>query len=233
MAATKRKMNFTNVKDGGQFNPRHVEPGDYVMKITKVEDGKSKEGNEQWIFTCTRKGDQRASYPYYVGVDEKQAWKVRKLFIACGLNVPKKMVMVDPNKLVGKEFGAFLEEDEYEGRMKSRIQETFPVDEVSGPDDDDEDERPAKKKSAKKSKAAPEPDEDEDEDVDLEEEDEEEEDSADDDEDEDEEEEEPEPVVVKKKTKKAAAAPVKKAATKKKKVVVEDDDDEDLELDEL
>lgn len=244
MAATKRKIDFKNVKDGGQFNPRHVESGDYVMKVVKVDDHRSKEGNDQWLFTMKRKGDERASYPYYCGVDEKQAWKVRKLFIACGLQVPKKLVMVDPNKVVGREFGAFLEDDEYEGRMKSVIQDTFPVDDVAERDDD-EDERPAKK--GKKSKPAPEPEEDEDEDeVDLEDDDEdtdedddadEEDDDSDDDEDEDE---EPEPEPVKKKAKKKAAAPVAKkapakkaSAKKKKKAVVEDDDDEDLDLEEI
>lgn len=137
MAATKRKMDFTNVKEGGNFSPRHVAEGDYVMKIVKVDDHKSKEGNEQWLFTLQRKGDQRSTYPYYCGCDEKQAWKIRKLFIAAGMNVPKKLVMVDPNKLVGKEIGAFLEDDEYEGRMRSKIADTFPVSDVSEPDEDD------------------------------------------------------------------------------------------------
>lgn len=137
MAATKRKMNFTNVKDSGQFSPRHVPEGDYVMKVVKVDDHTSKEGNEQWLFTIQRKGDQRANYPYYCGCDEKQAWKIRKLFIAAGIQVPKKLVLVDPNKLVGKEIGAFLEDDEYEGRMRSRIADTFPVADVSEADEDD------------------------------------------------------------------------------------------------
>lgn len=236
MAATKRKINFQNVKDGSNFSPRHVEEGDYVMKVVKVDDHKSKEGNDQWLFTMKRKGDERATYPYYCGVDEKQAWKIRKLFIACGLSVPKKLVMVDPNKVVGREFGAFLEDDEYEGRMRSRIADTFPKEDVT---EADEDEAPAKKK---KSKSAPEPEEDEDEDVDLDEDDD---DEADDDEDtdadeddedsddDDEEEEEPEPEPVKKKA--AKKAPAKKAATKttKKKRKVVEEDDEDLDLEEI
>lgn len=237
MAATKRKINFKNVKDQGQFNPRHVESGDYVMKVVKVDDHKTNEGKEMWLFTCSRKGDARATYPYYVSTEEKQAWKIRKLFIACGIQVPKKLVLVDPNKVVGKEFGAFLEDDEYEGRMKSVIQDTFPKEDVAEDDD-----RPAKKKG--KSKPVEDDDEDEDE-VDLDEDEDTEDDSDDDDADEDDddsddedddEEEEPESVVVKKKAKKKAAAPapVKKAATKKKKAkVVEDDDDEDLDLEEI
>lgn len=241
MAATKKKINFKNVKDQGQFNPRHVEPGDYVMKVVKVDDHKTNEGKEMWLFTCTRKGDARATYPYYVNnTEEKQAWKIRKLFIACGIPVPKKLVMVDPNKVVGKEFGAALEDDEYEGRMKSVIQDTFPKEDVLEADD----EAPSKKKKGKPAPVEEDDDDDEDE-VDLDEDDDEDteeadddadEDDSDDEDDDDEDDEEPEPVVVKKKAKKAAApAPAaKKAATKKKKAkVVEDDDDEDLDLEEI
>lgn len=213
MVATKRKMDFTNVKEGGGFNPRHVKSGDYRMKILKVEDGESKAGNSQWVFTIQREGDKRATYPYYVGCDDdKQAWKIRKLLIAAGIPVPKKLVMVDPNKLVGKTIGAFLDDDEYEGRMKSVIADTFPVSEIDN--DEDEDEAPARKPKARVVE------DDEDDDVDLDEEDDEE----------DEEEPPPPP------RKKAAAkkVPAKKAAPKRRQPEPEDDeDDDDLEIDEL
>jgi len=224
MAATKRKMNFANVKDGGNFSPKHVKEGDYRMRVVKVEDHISNSGNEQWLFTLKREGDERASYPYYCGVDEKQAWKIRNFFIAAGIQVPKKMVMVDPNKLVGKVVGAFLEDDEYEGRMRSKIAELFPADDVSEPDDEDENEAPRTKKKTSK-KAAPVEDDDEE----VEEEVEEDEDNTSDDEDEDEDD-EPEPP--KKKAVKKAKAPAKKAKAKRRPAD-DDDEDEDLDLDEL
>jgi hypothetical protein len=171
MPATKRPMDFTNVKEGGVFNPRHVEPGDYRLKIVKVDDHTSQAGNDGWVFTLKRDGDERATYPYHCGADEKQAWKVRKLFIAAGLQVPKKRVMVDPNKLVNKTIGASLDDDEYEGRLKSVITDTFPADDVTESDDDDDEEvtPPPRKRAAKKTtakKAAPADDEDDDADID-------------------------------------------------------------------
>lgn len=139
MAATKRKIDFSNVKEGGAFSPRHRPEGDYLARIVKVDDHTSREGNEGWVFTITLDDDKRATYPVYAGIDEKNAWKIRKLFLAAGINVPKKVVMVDPSKLVGKDIGVALEDDEYEGRMRSRVQDFIPVSEVVSPDEDDED----------------------------------------------------------------------------------------------
>lgn len=131
MTATKRAVDMTNVKDQGNFNTKHKAEGDYRATITKVEDADSKQGNPQWIFTVELVNDRRATYPYYCGFDEKQLWKIRNLCIAAGMAVPKKRVMIDPNKLVGKEIGISLEDDEYEGKMRSRIAATFPASEVT------------------------------------------------------------------------------------------------------
>jgi hypothetical protein len=130
MPATKKAIDFTNVKEQGDFNPKNKPSGDYRMKVVKVEDATSKAGNDQWVFTIVPVSDQRATYPYYVQQDTDKAWKIRNLFIAAGFNVPKKRAMVDPNKLVGKEIGATLEDDEYEGRLKSIITQVFRTDEL-------------------------------------------------------------------------------------------------------
>lgn len=221
MAATKRAVDMTNVKEAGAFNPRRKPEGDYRAKIAKVEDHKSKKGNEQWVFTIQLADDQRATYPYYCGFEEKEAWKIRNLLIACGKKVPKKRVNVDPNSLVGKEIGISLVDDEYEGKLKSTIDAVFPADdlgEADEPEDEDTDTD----------------DEDEEDEVDTDDDsdDEDEEDSEDDD---DDEEPEPEPEPVKKKAKKKAAAPApaKKAAKAKGKKKKAKDDDEDDDLDEI
>jgi hypothetical protein len=163
MPATKRAINFTNVKELA-FNPKHKPAGEYRAKIVKVEDDESKQGNAQWIFTIVVTTDQRSTYPYYCGLDEKQAWKIRKLCIAAGIPVPKKRVMVDPNKLVNKEIGITLDDDEYEGKMKSTIVDTFPTDDLAKDSPEDE-EKPRGKRSTTKKSAKP-ADDDEDDDVD-------------------------------------------------------------------
>jgi len=129
-AASKKVLDFTNVKDGGAYQTPRVPAGDYKAKILNVADGESKAGNDQWVFGIQLEG-KRAVYPYYCQLSEKSLWKIRNLLIAAGLAVPKKRVGVDPNKVVGKTIGVSMEDDEYEGKAKSVIVAVFPADEVT------------------------------------------------------------------------------------------------------
>jgi hypothetical protein len=147
MAATKKAVDFTNVKEVGNFQPRRMPAGDYRGRITKVDDhvkGEGKDRKEMWVFTIVPVSRPRNTYPMYCGFGENEAWKIRNLLIAAGFAVPKKRMGIDPNKLVGKEIGMSLDDDEYEGKSKSVIVATFPVDELSedapgGSDSDDAD----------------------------------------------------------------------------------------------
>lgn len=238
MAATVRKLDFTDVKDQGQFNRRRKPSGEYRARAVAVDDHESKEGNDNYVFTIQVDGDKRASYPYYCGLQTKQLWKLRNLLIAVGLKPPTGKTKIDPARIIGRPFGIILDDDEYEGRLNSQIGDIFPITEGGeflnagasskkktavveddDEDDDDEDEEPAPKKSKKpvKKKAVVEDDDDEDED-------------------EDEDEEPPPPR--KKKSKKAVEdddddedeKPRKKSKKKKSR---DDDDDDELDTDDL
>lgn len=147
MGATKRTVDFTNVKDGGNFNPKRKPAGDYRATITSVADHASAKDPNGWVFSIALVDDPRAIYPLYCQTTPASLWKVRNLFIACGKDVPKKRIAVDPNKVVGQEIGVSLDDDEYEGNPKSVVSATFPADEVTDgpagstdPDDDADDE---------------------------------------------------------------------------------------------
>lgn len=224
-------VDFSNVKESSGINPKHQEEGDYLAKIVKVEmtktkgkDGKKPEPMALIVFQDSNM--RSAAYPYYCTFGDNMLWKIRNTFIAAGVPVPKGKGKIDLAKLVNKEVGITLEDDEYDGKMKSVISAVFhkdelePSDEVAGDDDfedddeiedtapieeeddeEEEEEAPAPKK--RKAKPAPVVEEEED---DVEEDDEEEE----------------------------APAPVKKKAkAKPAPVVEEDEDDEELDLDEL
>lgn len=138
-SASEGVLDFTNVKDGGgSFNKKRQKEGDYSAKITAVADAPAKsDGVMQWMFTIQVGA---GTYPYYCKHTENQLWKIRNLLIAAGMNVPKKRVKVDPNKLVGKTIGVTLEDDEYDGKAQSNIAATFPASELSDDDVPDEDE---------------------------------------------------------------------------------------------
>jgi hypothetical protein len=171
--AKAHQLDFTNVKEGGNFSKRHQPAGDYLGKIIKVADAKSKsDGVDMWLYTIEVNG---ATYPLYCKLQENQLWKVRNLFVAAGKNVPKKRVNVDPNSVVGRPIGVTLEDEEYEGKMQSVVQATFPTSELdpsslsegdgddddddgetsnpaTAPDDDDDEEEAPKPKKSKKGK---------------------------------------------------------------------------------
>lgn len=188
--AVKKTLDMSNVKDRGPFNPKHIEAGEYVAKVTAVYASESKSGNEMWVFAFQPTDKRDAVYPYYCLLDPDNLWKIRNVAEAAGIAVPKKRIALDPNKLVGKTVGIELEDDEYDGKMKSVIANIFKPEDVAGeedeeePDDedteDDEEEEPeppkrrtrkaapAKAAPAKRTrrKPEPEPEEDDDEDVD-------------------------------------------------------------------
>lgn len=229
------QLDMTNVKDGGgRFNKRRQPEGDYRAKILKVETvaKKSDKNVSMWLWTIEA---GTGTYPYYTGFEDNVLWKIRNLFAAAGVAVPKKRVKVDPNKIVGREIAVTLMDDEYDGRAQSVIDAVFPTSELSGDEpesdddeDDDEDEDDVDDSDDEESDDDDEDEDDEEEDSDDDEDDDEDSDEDDDEEEEDEEE-EPEPEPVKKKAKKGKAKPAAKRGKKKKS----SDDVDDDELEEL
>lgn len=169
--ASARAIDFTNVKEGSGFNKKRMPAGDYVAKITRVEDSPSKKDNEpQWLFSITLEDHKSVTYPYYCKLVENQLWKLRNLIQACGIAVPRKKIKLDPERLVGKLIGVTLEDDEYDGKAQSVIAAIFEATDVVGndmpaaDDDDDDDDVEETPPPRKKAKPAPEPEDDDDDD---------------------------------------------------------------------
>lgn len=173
---TAQILDMSKVKEQGAFNPRHMPEGDYLARVTKIEDAPVKkvenQGAPQWLFTIQLE-DRHATYPYYCQFAENQLWKIRNLLVAAGINVPKKRLKVDPTKLLNKLIAITLEDDEYEGKMKSVIAAIFSPTEMQGgtsepadeeeDDEQDEEETPPPPKRRRQVEPEPEPEEDEDE----------------------------------------------------------------------
>ncbi len=239
--ATTKIVDMSQVKDSQRsgINPKRLPEADYLARVSSVQDSEVKSGDNkgdfQWLFIITPEDYPNAHYAYYCKLDANQLWKVRNLLIAAGLNVPKKKVKLDPERVVGKLIAITLEDDEYNGKIKSTISAIFPpadmTDTESSDDEEDEDEEDEEPTPAprRKKRAAPEPEEEDEEDEDEEEEEEPAppvrkrrkkkpvpEPEPDEDEDEEEEEEEP--------------APVRR---KRKKKTVTDEELEELDIDDI
>ena len=227
MAATARAVDLTNVAEGGSFRPRRKPEGEYRAKFVKAEDHQPKDKTKPmgWVMTVQVEGDSRSTYPVYLNPADKERWKIAQACRAAGLNVKNSRVRFDPNKLVNKAIGVYLEDDEFEGRLKSTVGEMFPasdvganadedgVDEDEIVDDEPEEEEeeeiapPPRKRATRKKAPEPEPEE------------------------EDEEEEEVAPPPRKRAPAKKAVAPAPRR--RKPAPEPEDDEDEDLDLDDL
>ncbi len=242
--ATRQTIDFSQTKDQSGFNPKRKQEGEYLGTVVSFEDTKSKAGAAMWVYGIALKTDRRAVYPVYCLLGADQVWKLRNLMQACGFKVPKKRMNVDGNRLVGKEVGIFLEDDEYEGKPKSVIGSFFPANEYSGPEneDDDPDEEEEYEEEVPEDEES---DEEEPEDEVPAEDDEEESDDEDDvtdedetdEEDEEEQDEEPAPPAKTRKAAPVAAASAKKRApgrAKAKPAPVEDaEDDDEMDVEDL
>lgn len=201
--------------------------GEHTAKIVSAEAKASQSGNDM-IVVCfeVTKGEGKGSrvYENYPLVDTA-LWKLKSLLQALGMKADGK-VQIDLDKLVGKVVTIVVKHEEYDGKLRARLDEVKKFSVASSDDDEDEDDEdieedddleeedeeeeeeepkkkaPAKKPAKKPVKKQPEPEEDEDDD----------EDDWDDD---DEEEEKP------------AKKPAKKATSKKKASEPDDDDDDD------
>lgn len=178
--ATVHNVDFTNVKEGGVFNTKRIEAGDYLAKIVKVEDAPVKSGENkgrpQYLFTIRLVDHPSSTFPYYCQLTENQLWKLRNLLIAAGKTVPKKRTKVDPNTIVGKTIGVLIEDDEYEkdGKVteRSTINGVFPAadlgDVVASDDfaeeDEDEEDAPLEEDEVDEVEADDEADEEEEDD---------------------------------------------------------------------
>ena len=114
----KISIDFSDVKSPS-FSTVHQEPGVYNAEIAGVEMTKTKsDGTDMLVFAIVA-GPGR--YPYYCKIVPNQLWKLRELIEAAGTKVPSKVVQIDSDRYVGKKLNVELEDDSYQGKLRSRV----------------------------------------------------------------------------------------------------------------
>lgn len=162
--------------------------GEHTAKIVSAEAKASQSGNDM-IVVCfeVTKGEGKGSrvYENYPLVDTA-LWKLKSLLQALGMKADGK-VQIDLDKLVGKVVTIVVKHEEYDGKLRARLDEVKKFSVASSDDDEDEgdedieedddleeedeeeeeeEDKPAKKpaKKATSKKKASEPDDDDDDD---------------------------------------------------------------------
>lgn len=124
----KISIDFSDVKTSA-YSTAHQAPGVYNAEISGMEMTKTKSDNTDMIVFTITAGPGR--YPYYCKLVPNQLWKLRELIEAAGTKVPNKVVQIDPAKYVGAKVNVELEDDTYNGKLRSRVARVAPFSELA------------------------------------------------------------------------------------------------------
>ena len=223
--AKRIKIDFTKTEERSGWNTRQIPEGLYRAKVVSVQETEAQDGTAMLVYGFVPEDNRFKSrrFPYYCKLQQNQLWKLRDLLVAAGETVPKRAVNIDPEKIVGKSVAIEVEDDSYNGNIRSSVNGVYGVDilDEDGGDTEveDDEEYDDEEGDYEEDVEEVEDESDEDEDYDEEEEDFEDEDDEedlyeDDDEDYDDEEddEEPEPAPKRRPAPARNAAPAKAPA---------------------
>ena len=174
MAKSGLVVDFEGVESGG--GRVRVPEGDYKIKLVDVKVGTAKSSGKTmliWEFEIAEGKYKGKKFKDYTTLNVEARWKLKKVLEAFGIDVPQSKLDLAPllKKLKGKVTGATITDEEYEGKMSSKITDYLDPDALNEDDDDegDEDEEPKAKKKKGKKKKKKEDDDDEIEDLDTDE----------------------------------------------------------------
>lgn len=150
----KFRVDFSGVEKEIGRKSRRIPEGDYIAKISSVERKKNKAGDAYYFswklqVVETPQGNKKqagATLYYNTSLKPEALFNLRNFIFACtGKNVAGKAVELDPASYVGKKLGITVEDDEYEGKVRSQIADVVPVealmvDEDADDEDDEDDE---------------------------------------------------------------------------------------------
>lgn len=146
-------VDFSNVGERRQGKAAaHVPAGDYLLEIVDYEI-RSKQDDESrkrisWETKIVQPSAHAGKTIYHnTGLSPESLWTLRNLLEDCGIKVPKKLVDLPLAKMIGKRFGATLEDDDYNPeKLKSKVAATFAAaefTETSAPEEETDDEEEA------------------------------------------------------------------------------------------
>lgn len=116
------EVDFTGIESGGGGGFR-IPEGNYAVRVEEVKKGISSNDNEQfeWIFKGTEGKAKGKTFYFYTPLVEQALWKLRETLVALGQEVPDGAMDVDLDELEGLEGVGAVEDDEYRGKIRSKL----------------------------------------------------------------------------------------------------------------
>lgn len=149
MPGTKpRKLSVDLTGVEGKKGGRRIPEGDYLFKIKDYEVGEKKDdSSKKWMRVALdiEKGPTDGEFSEMFGLAQNQLWRFRAFLEAVGFTKLKSGINNIPlDKLPGRRFAGTVADDEYNGKIKSQIQDFFSAKDFENlgtadtPDDEDE-----------------------------------------------------------------------------------------------
>lgn len=118
------QVDFTGVE--GRKGARRVPEGDYLFQIKDY--GVGGEGDKQWLrmeYTIL-KGPTTGDFSDMFGLGKKSLWRLRLFLEAVGFKKLASAINKIPmEKLPGKKVAGTVGDDEYEGKIRSKVSDYF------------------------------------------------------------------------------------------------------------
>jgi hypothetical protein len=165
------RVNFSGVEEEIRKHTQKaakLPDGDYLVKILEAtyrenEDTGSRGVNLRVQVVKPPKHKGATQYGY-CSLKKEALWNLRNLInAAIGRNVAGKTVDLDLDKFRDKIVGAVIEEDEYQGKVRSRVSTWFPREEYEDSDEDEDEEEDDEEEEEEEDEYEEEEDEDEEE----------------------------------------------------------------------
>ncbi|QOR56032.1 hypothetical protein SEA_WINZIGESPINNE_35 [Microbacterium phage Winzigespinne] len=141
--AKKIRLDFSKVEERSGWNTKHMPEGLHEFKIVAVDDKEANDGTDMLTYALVPVDARYKTrrFPYYCKLQPNQLFKIRDLFVAAGIAVPKKALNIDPDRPIGQHVAAEVVDatGQYEGR--SEINGIYELsilgDDASAPEDDE------------------------------------------------------------------------------------------------
>lgn len=136
--AKKIRIDFSKTEERSGWNTRQIPAGIYKAEIVSVKETEAQDGTGMLVygFRPSSSKFRTRMFPFYCKLQQNQLWKLRDLLVAAGEKIPKKALNIDPNKVVGREIAIEVEDDVWEGKVRSQVQAVFGA--VMAEDDEQE-----------------------------------------------------------------------------------------------
>lgn len=116
-------LDFSKVEERSGWNSKEMPEGLHEFKIELVDLKDANDGTPMWTYGLrpTNAKYKTRLFPYYCKHQANQMFKIRDIYVAAGLTVPKKKVGLDPDAPVGKIIAAEVSDSSnanYQGRSE-------------------------------------------------------------------------------------------------------------------